>query len=74
MSITDDWMSSKKKTYWKIWEANDTSYAEGSYCWVLFFTEELEGSWETGVCGSKKECEGEIKQSINIRLISLDLL
>ncbi len=74
MSITDDWMNSKKKTYWKIREANDTSSAEGSYCWVLFFTKEVEGVWETGVCGSECECKQEIKEAIDIRLKSLDLL
>ena len=77
MNLIDEWMKSKKKTYWKVWECNDTSYVEGSYCWVLFFTEETEGmnaDWEQGVSGSEQECKKEIKEAIGVRLTNLNLL
>ena len=77
MNLIDEWMKSKKKTYWKVWECNDTSYVEGSYCWVLFFTEETEGmnaTYETGVSGSEEECKKEIKEAIGVRIKNLDLL
>ena len=74
MNLIDEWMKSKKKTYWKVWECNDTSYEEGSYCWVLFFTEEIEGYYETGVSGSEESCKKEIKEAIGVRLTNLNLL
>ncbi len=77
MNLVDEWMESKKKTYWKIWKADSGDYSEGTYQWVLFYTEEIEGvnsTYEVGLSGSKKECEEEIRKAIRIRLETLNLL
>ena len=62
MNSIETWMNSKKKTYWRIWETNSTDYTEGSYQWVLFFTDdEYDTSYQSGICGSEDECISEIK-------------
>ncbi len=71
MSLVDQWMNSKKKTYWKCWECTGTDYTPGTWQWVLFYTEDDENpkaAYESGLCGSEAECKKEIKETIAIRI------
>ena len=71
MSLVDQWMNSKKKTYWKCWECTGTDYTPGPWQWVLFYTEDDENpkaAYESGLCGSEDECKKEIKETIAVRI------
>ena len=77
MSLVDQWMNSKKKTYWKAWESKSNDYVEGSWNWVLFWTDEEEkptATYESGLAGSEQECKEEIRNAIEARLRSNSLL
>ena len=67
----------KKKTYWKTWESKSPDYVEGSWNWVLFWTDEEEkptATYESGLAGSEQECKEEIRNAIEARLRSNSLL
>jgi len=75
MTLIDEWMESKKKTYWRIWESTTTDYPNGTYNWVLFFTEDdHDSTYESGLGCSEEECRNEIKWAISTRLKSKNLL
>ena len=69
-------MNSKKRTYWKVWELNDTDYEQGTYCWVLFFTGEdfYNTPYHNGIAGSEEECMKEIKWLVATKLTEEGLL
>ena len=75
MNLVEEWMASKKKTYWRIWEAKDADFVEGTYQWVLFFTDdEYNTPYHSGIGGSEEECKKEIEWVVASRLESEDLL
>ena len=71
MSLVEQWMNSKKKTYWKCWECTGTDYTPGTWQWVLFYTEDDDNpkaAYDSGLCGSEDECKKEIKETIETRI------
>ena len=71
MTLVDEWMNSKKKTYWRCWEVKGTDYTPGTWQWVLFYTEDdnnPKAAYDSGLCGSEDECKKEIKETIANRI------
>ena len=71
MSLVDQWMNSKSKTYWRCWEVKGTDYIPGTWQWILFYTQEdgkPKGSYESGLCGSEEECKETIRETIEIKI------
>ena len=71
MSLVEQWMNSKSKTYWRCWECVGTDYAPGTWQWVLFYTEDdnnPKATYDSGLCGSEDECKKEIKETIAHRI------
>ena len=73
--LVNEWFNSKKKTYWKAWECNDTNHPEGTWSWVLFFTSaDLDPTYHYGIAGSESEAHSEIKWAIESYLDRRDML
>jgi len=71
VTLVDEWMNSKKKTYWRCWEVKGTDYTPGTWQWVLFYTEDdnnPKAAYDSGLCGSEDECKKEIKETIANRI------
>ena len=67
--IIDSWYRDKKLTYHNIWKCNDTQFPEGTWSWVLFFTEAvIDPTYEYGISGSEEEAEEDIKKLIGTHL------
>ena len=77
MTLVDEWMGSKKKTYWKMWESKSLDYIEGTWNWVLFYTDDeddIKATYDSGIAGSEAECLREIKEAITVRLRNFGML
>ena len=77
MSLVEQWMNSKKKTYWKCWESKSLDYVEGTWNWVLFYTDDeddIKATYDSGIAGSEAECVEEIEKAITIRLRNFGML
>ena len=77
MSLVDEWMGSKKKTYWKTWKSKSLDYVEGTWNWVLFYTDDDDNpkaTYDSGIAGSEDECRTMIRECIEHRLRSEKLL
>ena len=71
MSLVNQWMNSKNKTYWKCWECEGTDYTPGTWQWILFYTDDeddIKATYDSGLCGSEAECQEAIKETIEIRI------
>ena len=77
MNLVDEWMFSKKKTYWKFWASKSLDYVEGTWNWVLFYTEDdgnPKATYDSGIAGSEEECKTMIRECIETRLRNENLL
>lgn len=77
MTLIEEWMNSKKKTYWRVWECTTTDYEEGTWQWVLFWmdeNDERKTAYEYGLGLTPDDCETAIKETIQVRLRNLNLL